>query len=192
MSSDNATSPKLRRRRPVKHVLVTLAAVLVIGLFVAAGVIFSGLFNVAATVVDSRPLNWILVTVREGSIQRNARDIKAPPLGDAAQRDRGFIIYREDCVMCHTPVGRKAKPMAVGFNPQAPGFGADADEMTASELFWVTKNGIRFTGMPAWGPSYSDQELWEVVAFLLTLPKLSAAEYDAIDRRIPLGSKPTK
>lgn len=171
---------------------MTLAAVLVIGLLGVAGVIFSGFFNVAATVVDSRPLNWILVTVREGSIQRHARAIQAPPLGDSAQRDRGFKIYREDCVMCHTPVGRKAEPMAVGFNPQAPGFGAGADKMTASELFWVTKNGIRFTGMPAWGPSHSDQELWDVVAFVLTLPKLSAAEYDAMDRRIPFELKPTK
>ncbi len=64
--------------------------------------------------------------------------------------------------------------------------------MTAAELFWVTKNGIRFTAMPAWGPSHGDQGLWDVVAFLLTLPKLSAAEYDTVDRRIPLEVEPTK
>ena len=67
-----------------------------------------------------------------------------------------------------------------------PGFGADADDMKPAELFWVTKNGIRFTGMPAGGPSRSDQEIWALVAFMLTLPKLSAADYDALDRRVPL------
>ena len=163
---------------------MTLAAVAVLGIAVAAGVIFSGLFNVGATVVDSPPLNWLLVTVREGSIKRQARDIVAPPLDDPAQRDRGFRIYREDCVMCHTPVGRAAQAMAVGFNPQAPGFGKDADKMSAAELFWVTKNGIRFTGMPAWGPSHSDQDIWDVVAFMLTLPKMNAADYDALDQRV--------
>jgi mono/diheme cytochrome c family protein len=40
--------------------------------------------------------------------------------------------------------------------------------------------------MPAWGPSRSDKELWDVVAFMETLPKMSATEYDALDRRIPV------
>ena len=44
--------------------------------------------------------------------------------------------------------------------------------------------------MPAWGPSYSVQELWDVTAFVLTLPELSEEDYDAIDRRISLESKP--
>ncbi|AXS81958.1 phosphogluconate dehydrogenase (NAD(+)-dependent, decarboxylating) [Marinobacter sp. Arc7-DN-1] len=52
--------------------------------------------------------------------------------------------------------------------------------MTAAELFWATKQGIRFTGMPAWGPSRSDQELWDIVAFVMTLPKMNAADYDAL------------
>lgn len=174
----------------MKHALVTLGIVVVLGAFGAAGVIFSGLFNVAATVRDSPPLNWLLVTVREGSIKRNSRNIQVPPPAGAQQIESGFRIYREDCVMCHTPVGRKATPMAIGFNPQAPGFGEDADDMTPAGLFWVTKNGIRFTGMPAWGPSRSDQELWDVVAFLMTLPKMSAADYDALDRRVLPGPAP--
>lgn len=196
MSSDRNPNPRNRtgsrdeigsRSKPWKHVLMTLGAVVVLGAFVAAGVIFSGLFNVAATVVDSPPLNWMLVTVREGSIKRHARSIQAPPLDDAARLDRGFRLYREDCVMCHTPVGRTPTQMAVGFNPQAPGFGEGSDAMTAAELFWVTKNGIRFTGMPAWGPSHSDPELWDVVAFVLALPKMSAADYAVMDLRLPPG-----
>ena len=192
MSSNSSDPPRAgnlpnafeNRRRPVKHVLLTLAVVILLGFVVGAGVLFSGIFNVAATEVDSRPLSWLLVTVREGSITRHAKSIQAPPLGDAAQRERGFRIYREECVMCHTPIGRTARPMAIGFNPQPPGFGADADNMMPAELFWVTKNGIRFTGMPAWGPSRNDQEIWDLVAFMMTLPKMSAADYDALDRRV--------
>ena len=139
MSFDNRTSPDAAgnrlviktRRRPVKHVLMTVGVLLVLGLLGAAGVIFSGFFNVAATVADSPPLRWMLITVRENSIKFHARDIQAPPLADAAQRDRGFRIYREDCVMCHTPVGRTATPMALGFNPQAPTF--EENDMTAAE-----------------------------------------------------------
>jgi mono/diheme cytochrome c family protein len=171
------------RRRPVKHVLVTLTVVVVLGALGAAGVLFSGLFNVAATVADSPALRWMFVTVREGSIKFHARDIQAPPVADAVHLANGFKVYRQDCVMCHTPVGRTPGPMALGFNPQAPTF--EENDMTVAQLFWAAKNGIRFTGMPAWGPSLSDQDLWDAVGFVMTLPKMNAADYDALDRRTP-------
>ncbi len=171
------------RRRPVKHMLVTVAVIAVLGALGVAGVLFSGLFNVAATVADSPALRWMFVTVREGSIKFHARDIQAPPVADAEHLANGFNVYREDCVMCHTPVGRQPSPMALGFNPQAPTF--EENDMTVAQLFWAAKNGIRFTGMPAWGPSRSDQDLWDAVGFVMTLPKMSAADYDALDRRTP-------
>lgn len=191
MSSDPHNDPEAHetlahdgKRKPVKHVLMTLVVLGVLGIFVAGGVIFSGLFNVAATEQDSKPLTWVLVTTREASIKLHARDIRPVPLEGAARRDNGFRIYRAECAMCHTPVGRKPTPMAVGFNPQAPGFGKDSDDMSPTELFWVTKNGIRFTGMPAWKATRSDREIWDIVAFTMTLPEMRAEDYDAMDRRV--------
>lgn len=169
----------------MKPVLATLAVLIVLGVLVGAGVIYSGVFNVAATVVDAAPLRWFFVTTREASISRHAKGIEAPKLGGPEQLEKGFRLYRQECVICHTPVGKTPTPTAVGLNPQAPGFGADADDMTPAGLFWATKNGIRFTGMPAWGPSLSDQQLWDVVAFMMTLPKMKAEDYDALDRRVP-------
>ena len=171
-----------------KAILVTLGISALLGVLAALAVIYSGVFNVAATVTDAPPLRWVFVTTRKASIKRHARDIQAPTLGGAQQMENGFRIYREMCVMCHIPVGRKPTPMALGLNPQAPTF--EENDMTAAELFWVSKNGIRFTGMPAWGLSRSDQELWDVVAFVMTLPKMSAADYDALDRRVPPGPAP--
>lgn len=176
----------------LKHTFITLGVLATIGVLGALIVIYSGVFNIAATEIDSPPLNWLLVTVREESIKLHARNIQVPQLTGVTHRDNGFRIYRNECVMCHTPVGRTAEPMAIGFNPQAPSFGANSDNMSPSELFWVTKNGIRFTGMPAWGPSRSDQEIWDIVAFLMTLPKMSAAEYNALDNRIPLETPSKK
>ena len=166
----------------MKTVLATLGISALLGVLAALAVIYSGIFNVAATVEDAPPLRWVLVTTREASIKRHARDIQAPALGGAEQLENGFRLYREMCVMCHTPVGRTPTPMAIGLNPQAPGFAEN--DMSAAELFWATKHGIRFTGMSAWGPSRSDQEVWDMVAFIQALPKMSAGEYDALDRRI--------
>lgn len=169
----------------VRHTLVIIGMLMVLG--IAGGLIFmySGIFNVAAAVVDSSVTTWALVTVREASIGLHARDVLPPDVGMVADPDNGFQIYRRECVMCHTPIGRSPRPMAVGFNPQAPSFDDQQDVMAPSEVFWVIKNGIRFTGMPAWGPSLTDKELWDVTAFLAALPKMTAADYDAIDARIP-------
>lgn len=168
-----------------RHALVIIGVLVVGGVLAGLVLMYSGVFNVAATVVDSAALNWALVTVREASIGLHSRDVQIPEPGAVADRDNGFRIYRQECVMCHTPIGRTPQPMAIGFNPQAPTFGADADDMTPAGLFWVTKNGIRFTGMPAWGPSLSDREIWDIVEFMKTLPEMTAADYDAIDARLP-------
>ena len=174
----------------MKAILATLGISVLLVVLAALAVIYSGVFNVAATVSDAAPLRWVFVTTREASIKRHARDIQVPALGGAQQVENGFRIYREMCVMCHTPVGRTPTPMAIGLNPQAPSF--EENDMTAAELFWATKNGIRFTGMSAWGPARSEQELWDVVAFLMTLPKMSAADYDALDRRVAPGPAPQR
>lgn len=168
-----------------RHVLVIIGALVVAGIVGALIFMYSGVFNVAASVVDSAALNWALVTVRESSIGLHARDDPGPAAGTEADRDAGFVLYRQYCAVCHTPVGRSPSPMAVGFNPQAPSFGPDADDMELAELFWVTKNGIRFTGMPAWGPSLSDQNIWDITAFVASLPEMTAADYDALDARLP-------
>jgi mono/diheme cytochrome c family protein len=167
----------------MKTILATLGISALLGVLAALAVIYSGLFNVAATVEDAPPLRWMFVTVRKGSINFHARDIQAPPVADAEHLANGFKIYRENCVMCHTPAGRQPSPMALGLNPQAPTF--EENDMTVAQLFWVAKNGIRFTGMPAWGPSLSDQDLWDAVGFVMTLPKISAADYDSLDHRTP-------
>lgn len=168
-----------------RHALVIVGALVVVG--VVGGLIFmySGVFNVAASVGDSSVVHWALVTVRETSIGLNARDVPIPAAGMVADRDAGFQFYRRECVMCHTPVGRTPQPMALAFNPQTPGFSPGADDMSDTELFWVTMNGIRFTGMPAWGSSLTDAEIWDVTAFVMTLQGTTAAAYDAMDARIP-------
>lgn len=74
--------------------------------------------------------------------------------------------------------------MSKGLNPEAPPLAELVSDMTAAELFWVTKNGIRFTGMPAWGSSLTDQEIWDIVAFMKASSNMQAVDYDALDQRV--------
>ena len=169
----------------VKPLVAWLAILAVLGVLAALAFIYSGIFNVAATVVDAAPLRWVLVTTREASIQLHARDIEAPPLGEPQQVESGFRFFRLECAMCHTPPGREQTAMSKGLNPEAPALAELVEDMTDPELFWATRNGIRFTGMPAWISSYSDQDIWDVVAFMRAAVEMPAADYDALDQRLP-------
>lgn len=46
-----------------------------------------------------------------------------------------------------------------------------------AQLYWIIKNGIKMTGMAAFGPTHNEDELWGIVAFLRRLPKLKPEEY---------------
>jgi hypothetical protein len=70
--------------------------------------------------------------------------------------------------------------MGQGLNPPPPDLADSAAHMTPAELFWVTKNGIKMTGMPAWGATHADEALWPVVAFMTRLPELDGAGYAAL------------
>ena len=52
----------------------------------------------------------------------------------------------------------------------------DTQQLTDGELFYIIKNGIRFTGMPGWGGE--DEENWKLVLFIRHLPKLSPKEIE--------------
>jgi mono/diheme cytochrome c family protein len=49
-----------------------------------------------------------------------------------------------------------------------------------AELYWIIENGIKMTGMPAFGPTHSKDELWGMVVFVKGLPNLKPEEYAAM------------
>ena len=55
--------------------------------------------------------------------------------------------------------------------------GSAHDAHDEKDNFWVIKNGIKLTGMPAWGASHTDDDIWALVAFINQLDEMSADEY---------------
>lgn len=60
-----------------------------------------------------------------------------------------------------------------------------AREQSPADVYWVVRNGLKMTGMPAWDFRLSDADLCAVVAFVMEIPKLSAADYGARAATIP-------
>ena len=159
----------------MKSFLVTL----IIAVACAVGVVYSGIYPVGVLQHDNRLINWGLRTAMVRSVQHQATDISVPPLTDPAMISRGLDHFGEMCVSCHGAPGVEPDEIANGLWPKAPDLAKSAAQWTPAELFWITKNGIKYTAMPAWGPSHTDSEIWAMVAGLQKLPHMSAQDYKA-------------
>ena len=142
------------------------------------GFAFSGLVDVAATSPHWAVTEWILSTAMERSVRRRANDIEPPALLDEDARVRaGALAYDDMCASCHGAPGAEPGVVGKGLNPAPPELATELEEWSPAELFWITKHGVRMTGMPAFGPTHADEELWEIVALLRQLPRMSPARY---------------
>lgn len=147
-----------------------------VGFFILGSVIFiySGTYNVAATVPHSVFTFWLFNTVKTSSVRKHSEGIKEPSLEGETLVREGFEHYEDLCSGCH---GAPGADQAKEFNPAPPALSESAQEMRPAEIFWVVKNGIKMTGMPESGSNLSDEDIWEIVAFVTRLPGMTPEEY---------------
>jgi mono/diheme cytochrome c family protein len=152
---------------------------------VAALVLYSGVYNVAADVPHTQTVYRLMDAVRERSIASHAKDVAVPgDLADATRIAAGAGLYAEMCSLCHLAPGMKRTEISRGLYPRAPEL-RRGTELKPAEEFWVVKHGIKMTAMPAWGLTHSDDLLWDLVAFLRKLTELTPDEYEALVRSAP-------
>jgi mono/diheme cytochrome c family protein len=166
----------------------TVLALIVLAALGAVGFIYSGLYDISATDQHLAPTYYAMQTTMRRSIERRAADIAVPPLGAPAQLERGLSLFRAHCVQCHGAPGVAPEPFALGLTPLPTPLARSGKDRSPAELFWVVKNGIKMTGMPAWEFRLPDQDIWSLVAFLKQLPLLSPAAYQALQAPPPLPS----
>jgi len=130
-------------------------------------VLASGRMDMSAT---ARP-GWVERTLAPWAVDRSrahrAPEVRNPSTGSATAVATGLAHYRENCVMCHGAPGVAGGELARGLNPPAPALqDPNSQDLTDGELFWTIKHGVRMSGMPAFGPAHSDDEIWALVAFV--------------------------
>ncbi len=168
--------------------LKTLTIAVAIGLVAIIGFAYSGIYDVSAGSSHSGIANWLLSTTSHASVKRQAKAIEVPDLNDDALALAGVNDFNEMCAGCHGAPGREPGAMGLGLNPSPPDLAKAALEMSPAELFWVTRNGIKMTGMPAWGVTHDDDAIWPVVALMVKLPALDATQYqELLDKAKGMG-----
>ncbi len=163
---------------------IFVALIIILVLLIAAMVTFllSGRYNVAATVPHWRVTHWVLGKVRDQSIAAHSKGITVHSFDSPRLVDSGFKEYHEMCRLCHGAPGYSRTDIAKGLYPAPPDLASEdvLKKLNDAELYWIIENGIKMTGMPAFGPTHNENELWAIVAFVRGLPDLKPEQYNAM------------
>jgi mono/diheme cytochrome c family protein len=175
-------------------VIAAILGVIVVGALAGLVVMYSGRPDVSVLGGHSKLVMWVLDQTMTNSVKHHANGITPPPLDNPAMLKLGFEHYDEMCVTCHGAPGVSRSEIGVGLHPEPPSLAAVMDDWTPAELFWITKNGVKMTGMPAFGLTHTDDQIWAIVAFVRTLPNLEPEDYLAMgksfaspDTTVPIG-----
>ena len=153
--------------------------------------VYSGLYPVGADEPHFDVTSELLTIVRENSIARAAAEIKVPDLKNPQMLIRGGSDYAAMCASCHLKPGQYESDLSLGLYPAPPNLAYSpsarlsnrSPDTEAARQFWVIKHGIKASGMPAWGMTHDDQRIWDMVAFLRRLPRLTPEQYQILTGR---------
>jgi len=98
--------------------------------------------------------------------------------------------FADHCSQCHANEGSGNTEMGKNLYPRAPDMRlAATQQLTDGELYYIIRNGVPLTGMPAWGEpdTPQDDESWQLVLFIRHLPKLTAEEIKDMEHYNPVG-----
>jgi len=129
---------------------------------------------------------------RHWLIPRGARAATNPVAASPEVLGSAMRHWADHCASCHGNDGKGYTALGRGLYPRAPNMTlAATQKLSDGELFWIIENGIKLTGMPAWGDDSSsgeeDGESWELVHFIRHLPELTPEELSAMARFNPVS-----
>lgn len=176
-----------RRRHLAAGAAAGAAAAVVLAALTGLAVVAVGGYPVAATEQHAPVSRWALDTNFHNAVEAGARDLQPPARITPAMLETGASHYKAMCQHCHGGPGAEREEWAQGMRPRPPHLSEAAAEWEAREVFWLAKHGVRMTGMPAFGPTHSDEELWAIAAFVKELPGMTAERYAAAGARAEQG-----
>src|ERR1700730_15075214 len=178
----------------------SIASFLIGVIFTLAVLAGAGYFAVKTGIVpataDGKPAaleSWVANTALHAAIERDAQGLSNPIQPSEENLITGVHLYAENCAICHGASHAKPSKLAQGFYIEAPQFAKDGvEDDPEAASFWTVKHGVRFTAMPSFTLTLTDEEIWKIAIFLKQMDKLPAA-VDAEWKKVPsVASMPSK
>lgn len=151
---------------------VALVGVVLLILIVAALAAAASQFSLSALPEPGRVEMYLATKARHYLVQKESREsIPAPPADIQGDIKEGDDLFGTECAACHgmsghdpTDAGRWMYPRAADLTSR------EVQSYSDRELFWIIRNGIRLSGMPAFGKVETDKHIWDLVRYIQTLP----------------------
>lgn len=154
-------------------------------------VVYTGAYNVAASDQHADAVRWTLDTSMRRSVANRAGGVEIPENFSNALIVAGAGYYAESCAHCHGAPGQEPAEWSRGMRPEPPHLAEAATQWTAAEIHWIVTNGIKMSGMPAFGEHHGPEEIMALTAFASALPGLSAEDYEMLTGSgQPVGGAP--
>ena len=172
----------MRRSR----VLLLLAlAVVTLGL---AGAVVAVHHGFSARDQPSIPEPYVARTARRLAFPARAKNEKNPFTASSELMAEAKAHFADHCAICHANNGNGNTQIGQNLYPKAPDMRLpQTQNLTDGELYYTIHNGIRLTGMPAWGAEAKDEDSWKLVLFIRHLPQLTPAEQREMEALNPKG-----
>jgi mono/diheme cytochrome c family protein len=158
----------------VLGVIVTLLVLILGGLGVAMLGFIPTNANATPPALEIRIANAAV----DASMERHAPRVTNPlPPTDQTFED-GMKLYTMNCALCHGGLDRKPSSLAKSFYPPVPDLISDPPDDPDWHIFYTIRTGVRYTGMPSWEKTLSEQDMWEIASLLSHMKKLPPAAQD--------------
>jgi mono/diheme cytochrome c family protein len=153
----------------MKCALITLSIVSVLA--VASALLAIWQFNLSAIPEPGTTETYLAARATHIFIRRGSREAIPPARSSLkASIEEGEKLFGTECAACHgldgnnpTDAGRWMYPRAADLTSH------EVQQYSDRELFWIVRNGIRFSGMPAFGKVESDEHIWNLIHYVRTL-----------------------
>src|SRR5450755_4528315 len=114
----------------------------------------------------------IAMSALDSSVERHAPHLNNPVPPTDENLIAGLKLYTMNCALCHGGIDRQPSVLEKSFYPPPPNLIMDPPDDPEWHLFFVIRNGVRYTGMPAWDKALTEPDIWKVTAFLARIDKL--------------------
>ena len=155
----------------LKGVILTIVIALVGGFILVK----SGLIPANADAKPGELETWMASTSLDATLRREAPQDQNPVALTDQNLLEGVHLFAQNCAICHGSAkgDKNPSPIAKGLYQKPPQFATDGvEDDPEGDSFWKIKHGIRLTGMPSFGDTLKDQQIWTLALFLKHMDKL--------------------
>src|SRR6202166_2321178 len=115
--------------------------------------------------------------------------LKNPYAPTAENIREGREHFADHCAICHGNDGSGDTLFGKGLYPKPPDMrAAETQNKSDGELYYTIENGVRLSGMPAFGEEHSvggDADTWHLVLFIRHLPQITSEELQQMTKLNP-------